>query len=98
MNGERLLSSKKLRQCAVGFFLLLAVFFLPLHYHPANATTSQINHQCSCLHGARTQIAVNTTTPHWLSPLLVFTHTSFEPQLVSQVIASFQSIRAPPVF
>jgi hypothetical protein len=98
MNAERLLSSINLRQRAVGVFLLLAVFFLPLHYHPANATTSQINHQCSCLHGARTQIAVNTTTPQWLSPLLVFPHESFEPQLASRAIAGFQSIRAPPVF
>jgi hypothetical protein len=98
MNAGRLLSSIKLRQRAVGVFLLLAVFFLPLHYHPANATNSQINHQCSCLHGARTQIALNTITPHWLSPLLVFHHTSFEPQLLSEVIASFQSIRAPPVY
>jgi|SRR5580765_7639603 hypothetical protein len=98
MNAGRLLSSANFRARAVGVFLLLAVFFLPLHYHPANATTSQINHQCSCLHGARTQIALSTHTPHWLSPLLGFPYTSFEPQLLSQVIASFQSIRAPPVF
>jgi hypothetical protein len=97
MNGERLLSSKKLRQCAVGVFLLLAVFFLPLHYHPANATTSQINNECTCLHGARTQIAVNTITAQCVSPLLVLPHESFERQLVSQGLASFQSIRAPPV-
>jgi hypothetical protein len=97
MNAGRLLSSTNFRARAVGVFLLLAVFFLPLHYHPANAT-SQINQQCSCLHGARTQIALTAVTPQWLSPLLVFTHESFEPQLVSQVIASFQSIRAPPVF
>jgi len=97
MNAERLLFSIDRRQRAVGVFLLLAVFFLPLHYHPANATTSQINHQCSCLHGARTQIAINTVTPQWLSPLLIVSLEFFERQLASQPIAGFQSIRAPPV-
>jgi hypothetical protein len=97
MQWKRFLPSAGHAPRAVGVFLLLTVFFLPLHYHPANAT-SQIHHECSCLHGARTQAAVTTLTPLWPSLWVLLSHEPLERRLLSQSIAGFQSIRAPPIF
>ena len=44
-----------------GAALLLFVFSLPLHFH--FASSSQLSSQCSCLHGARTQLALPDDTP-----------------------------------
>src|SRR5262245_29547632 len=40
----------------VGVFLLLTIFFLPLHFHAATAGTAQFNKECSCLQGSRAQL------------------------------------------
>src|ERR1043165_6031403 len=46
---------------AIGALALLFVFFLPLHFH--FSITSQVVKDCSCLHGARTQLAPTSSSP-----------------------------------
>ncbi len=50
--------------------LLLFVFFLPLHFH--FASSSQLNSQCSCLHGARAQLGLHDDTPITTAPTSTF--------------------------
>ena len=40
---------------------LLFVFFLPLHFH--FSLSPQLSSQCSCLHGARTQLVLHDAAP-----------------------------------
>jgi hypothetical protein len=96
MSIERFLSDVVLRRRSMGIFLVLAVFFLLLHFHPATAASSHISNECSCLHGTRAQAGVSAVAPQWAVPLQFVLHESFEPRLVSQTATSFQSIRAPP--
>lgn len=44
----------------IGFFLFLALIFLPLHFHAA-VTTPQLAKECSCVHGSRTDACLITT-------------------------------------
>ena len=98
MNIEELfLSEVAFRRRSIGIFLLLAVFFLPFHFHTATTLTSQISNECTCLHGTRTVIGVTVVAALAALPLLVALAESFEPQLVSQSVTGFQAIRAPPV-
>ena len=55
MNAERsrLITERAPRWLSV--FLLLTVFFLPLHFHAVSAAASQVTKECSCLHGSRAQ-------------------------------------------
>jgi hypothetical protein len=94
---ERILSAVALRRRSIGTFLIFAVFFLPFHFHAVSAVPSQLNHECSCLHGTRAQAGITAITAQWAAPLHYVLLQSFESQLVSQVVISFGSIRAPPV-
>lgn len=94
---ELLVSEVALRRRSIGIFLLLAVFFLPFHFHAATALTSQISNECTCLHGTRTVIGVTAVEALAALPFLVALPESFEPQWVSQSVTGFQAIRAPPV-
>lgn len=78
-----------------GAFLLLTVFFLPLHLHFFTQTV-QINDQCSCYYGGRTQVGLAPP----LAALFPVSETSF---LVAgrttapvEVIVESESARAPP--
>jgi len=79
----------------IGALLLLFVFFLPLHFHPAHED-HQISHECSCYLGGRTQLG---SAP--LSPILLFAPTVFfivvgkAEAPISSIVES-ASARAPP--
>ena len=75
--------------------LLLAVFFLPLHFHAATASASQLTHECSCLHGTRTEMGLTAVAAPSVSLLPIALAELFQPELVSQSACNFQSIRAP---
>jgi hypothetical protein len=94
---EPLLSEVALRRRSIGVFLLVAVFFLPFHFHAATTLTSQLSNECTCLHGTRTVIGITAAVALAALPLLVALPESFEPQLVSRSVTGFQAIRAPPV-
>jgi len=51
--------------CALGRFAcaatLLVVFFLPLHFHFSVA--AQVSKACSCVYGARTEMALHDDAP-----------------------------------
>jgi len=81
----------------VSLVLFLTVFFLPLHFHPV-AATAHMTKECSCIHGARTEMGMAPVQVDWTPPIREVFHKSFQPQLWSGVVISFQSIRAPPVF
>jgi hypothetical protein len=82
---------------AINLTILLFVFFLPLHFHAITAGAAQITHECSCLHGSRTQVGITAAAGLWATSLSFFLHGSFESQIASHTLISFQSIRAPPV-
>ncbi len=88
----------KHRQRCVGVLLLLTVFFLLFHFHPATASTAQINGECTCLHGTRTQIGIAPVMVQLPLPVLLVRYYSFEPRFVSLNTVRFRSIRGPPVF
>jgi hypothetical protein len=80
----------------VNVILLITVFFLPLHFHVATASSAQINQECSCVHGSRTQLG--QIAPPLTSVVLV---CDFAFLLDSQVAFIPQSVRshlsrAPP--
>jgi hypothetical protein len=77
--------------------ILFFIFFLPLHFHAPVSGSSQITHECSCLHGSRTQASLAAAAAQWAIPLSFVLHQSFESQIVSQTPISFLSIRAPPI-
>ena len=47
----------------ISALLFLAVFFLPLHFHLATASTALINKECSCAQGSRTQLGQSAPPP-----------------------------------
>lgn len=79
-----------------GAVLLFFVFFLPLHFHPANENP-QITHECSCYLEGRAQLG-----PAPSPPILVFAPDNFiivvirADSLVVSMIES-DSARAPPL-
>ena len=98
MTIERFLSEVALRRRSIGAFLIVAVFFLPFHFHAAAAASSNISHECSCLNGTRTVIGAGAVAAHAVSQVVFALPESFQAQLLSQLVAEFQSIRAPPAF
>jgi hypothetical protein len=82
---------------ATNLTILLFVFFLPLHFHAVTAGAAQITHECSCVHGTRTQVGITAAAGLWATSLGFVLLRSFESQIASQTQISFQSIRAPPV-
>jgi hypothetical protein len=96
---ERTLSARALRRRSIGVLLLFAVFFLLFHFHAVSAVPSQLNHECSCLHGTRAQIGIAAVVNQWTTPALqFFLLPFFQFHLISQVVIGFRSIRAPPLF
>jgi len=82
----------------IGVFLFLAIFFLPLHFHVATASTAQINKECSCLNGSRTQTG-QIAPPTFSFPVACrFATFSIRQQSFVAASARKHSSRAPPAF
>ena len=80
----------------IGALLLLFFFFLPLHFHAIDESR-QISHECSCYHGARTQLApIPSLIILPISPSVFLAVVDRDHPLVSLVIES-DLARAPPV-
>lgn len=77
------------------FVLLLAVFFLPLHFHFAIATP-QISKECSCVYGSRTQIGLTPASSDWTPTFQPSLVVAYEPQVPGCFSIRSQSARAPP--
>lgn len=75
--------------------LLLALFFLPLHFHSPTLTPT-VSKECSCVHGSRAQLGLAAAPSEWAplfepSPLVVN-----EPLFFGWLSIESVSIRAPP--
>lgn len=79
----------------VSLVLFLTVFFLPLHFHPV-AATAHVTKECSCIHGARTEMGMAPVQVDWTPPIRLVFYEPFELQLASGLVATLQLIRAPP--
>jgi hypothetical protein len=83
------------RQRLVSAVLFFFVFFLPLHLHPYTSTP-EVQKECSCLHGNRTQLG---SLPD-LVPAAPLLWASFlvpqEPVLDFSCSFELRTIRAPP--
>jgi hypothetical protein len=79
----------------VSLLVFLTVFFLPLHFHPI-AATAHVTKECSCIHGARTEMGAAPVQMDWTPAIREVFLESFEPQFFSSSVARLQSIRAPP--
>jgi hypothetical protein len=79
----------------VGSVLLIAFFFLPLHFHSLTPT-AQLAQECSCYHGVRTQAGLAPVpadyTPTFQASFVVL----HEPRSFSRLSIHFHAIRAPP--
>ena len=79
----------------VSLLLFLTVFFLPLHFHPV-AATAHVTKECSCIHGARTEMGMAPVQADWTPPIRQIFYEPFELQLSSGLVTTLQLIRAPP--
>ena len=80
----------------VGAVIVLFVFFLPLHFHAADESR-QLTHECSCVHGTRTQLAsIVSSTILAIVPAVFFVMAERTESLVRLAVES-DSARAPPV-
>src|SRR4249920_378122 len=79
----------------VSLVLFLTVFFLPLHFHPV-AATAHVTKECTCIHGARTEMGMAPVQVDWTPSIRQVFYESFELQLSSGLVATLQLIRAPP--
>src|SRR5689334_9341165 len=92
VSGSR--ATPKLRR-VVSALALIFVFFLPLHFH--FSLGAQLNKECSCLQGARTQLApstaIQTIIPHF--PAVPIASPRLHAWMGRAV--RHQQVRAPPV-
>ena len=97
MKSIRPPTTAAVRQRWISIFLFLAVFFLPLHFHVATASTALLNKECSCVHGSRTQLG-QSAPPQASVPVTSYV-TIFPVRQESFVTRSVSthSSRAPPV-
>jgi hypothetical protein len=79
----------------LSLLLFLTVFFLPLHFHPL-AVTAHITKECSCIHGARTEMGMAPVQVDWTPPIQQVSYEPLELQLPSGLVNTLQLIRAPP--
>jgi len=79
----------------VGAALLVFVFFLPLHFHAAESR--QLSHECSCVHGTRTQLgSAPSSVIAAVAPVVLFVIAERAESLVSLAVESAFA-RAPPI-
>jgi hypothetical protein len=80
----------------VGAALLVFVFFLPLHFHAVDESR-QLGHECSCIHGTRTQLgSAPSSVMAAVASAVFFVMAERVESLVSLAVES-DSARAPPV-
>lgn len=79
---------------AVSALALLFVFFLPLHFH--FSITSQVVKDCSCLHGARTQLAPTASSPAIIPQLRTYQVADFLVCLWMEDQSAEHHVRGPP--
>lgn len=75
--------------------LLFFVFFLPLHLH-VGAAPAQINKECSCAHGSRTQLALAPEPLELVPAHPVSRLPLWEPEAPTACVVRHSTIRAPP--
>ncbi|MGH7931167.1 MAG: hypothetical protein ACREQV_25630 [Candidatus Binatia bacterium] len=74
---------------------LIAVFFLPLHFHSLTAT-AKVAKECACSQGTRTTLSLADPPPS-IVPVLEFQSVAFTAgQKYDRLSVSITSIRAPP--
>jgi hypothetical protein len=83
----------KLRR-AVSAVALLFVFFLPLHVHFSIA--SQVSKECTCLQGARTQLAPTASAPTIVPQFRIFLVADFLVPVWTEVESAQHYVRGPP--
>jgi hypothetical protein len=81
----------------IGAGLLLAVFFLPLHFHFVTPTV-QLTKECSCVYGMRTQAGPVAAATHWTPTFHVTFIVVYESQTFASILVHSRAIRAPPSF
>jgi len=80
----------------VSLLLFIAVFFLPLHFHPA-AATAQVAKECSCVHGTRTEAGLAPAAAGWTPVLTAQTVAKEFFDCLSYARFQIHGIRAPPL-
>ena len=88
---ERSLNSRRLAAVVI----LLAVFFLPLHFH-FFTLTSQVSKECSCYQGGRTQVGLAPVQADWVPTFQASSIVLPEPQVFGWFSVDSHAIRAPP--
>jgi hypothetical protein len=74
---------------------LVAVFFLPLHFHALTAT-AKVAKECACVQGTRT-VASLAPAPLSVIPVFAFQPIAFAADVkYERLSVSVTSIRAPP--
>jgi hypothetical protein len=81
----------------VSVCLLLAVSFLPLHFHATSPIASQIAKECICLHGSRTQANLISTAIVCAPVVIVCTPVPVTQLEFVSLAVGIPSSRAPPV-
>lgn len=75
--------------------LLLAVFFLPFHFHLFNPA-AQLSQECSCYQGARSQAGLAPAPADWTPTFQASFIVLYEPQIFGRLAFDSHAIRAPP--
>ena len=97
MNAERSRSTTARARRWLSAFILLTVFFLPLHFHMVSAAVSQVGKECNCLHGSRTQAGL-ASAPSVFIPLVPLETVALVAQVDCDMhLERVPSSRAPPL-
>ena len=92
-----LLKQRGSRPCTlVSSALLVALFFLPLHFHPFTPA-AQLTKECSCYHGLRTQAGLAPAQADWTPAFHASLVFAYEPQVFGWFSVDSHAIRAPPL-
>jgi hypothetical protein len=79
----------------IASLLLLTVFFLPLHLH-FFTSTAQVNKECGCYYGGRTQADLARAPANFTPTFQVSSVVVYEPQVFAWSSFDSYAIRAPP--
>jgi len=75
--------------------VLLAVFFLPLHFHSVTPA-AQVSKECSCYHGGRTQVGLAPDSGDWTPTFQPSFLVIVEPKVFVWLSIPSHTIRGPP--
>jgi hypothetical protein len=79
----------------IGAVALFFVFFLPLHLH-FSTPIAQVNKECSCYYGGRTQAGLAPAQADWTPTFQASSIVLLEPQVIRWHSFDSYAIRAPP--